>query len=62
MTGLPIFRDSSAGMASKIAPGILLPKPPPQYSAMITRFSGSMPIQEAAGAWLRTVLCVEQCM
>src|ERR1043166_3597546 len=40
MTGALAFFESSAGMHMKIDPGILLPKPPPVYSLIITTCDG----------------------
>ncbi len=61
ITGRPFaFRDRRAGTRSVTVPRILLPKPPPQYSLMMTRSSSSSP---RAAAWARLVcetLWVEQ--
>ena len=59
ITGALAFFDRSAGMAIEMAPGILLPKPPPVYSLMTTTLSGVMPVQRATDATVCTVLCVE---
>ena len=40
ITGAFAFFDRRAGMAMKIDPGILLPKPPPVYSLIITTWLG----------------------
>ena len=61
MTGLPAFLDSSAGIPLWIEPEALLPKPPPQYSAMTTTSSGAALIPRAAGPWVLAVLCVDTC-
>ena len=61
ITGAFAFFESSAGIAIEMAPGILLPKPPPVYSLMITTLSGVMPVQRATEATVCTVLCVEPC-
>ena len=61
MTGRPILRDSTAGTAMIGTPAILLPKPPPQYSPIITTSSTSIPAMAATGPRVRSVLCVEPC-
>ncbi len=62
ITGRPFsFFDSSAGIAIVCAPGILLPKPPPQYSLMITTSRCGTPTQPATVATVRDRLCVEPC-
>ena len=61
ITGALAFFESSAGIAIEMAPGILLPKPPPVYSLMITTLSGVTPVQRATDATVCTVLCVEPC-
>ena len=62
ITGRPFsFLERSAGIAMLCAPGILLPKPPPQYSLMITTSSGLAPTHPATEATVRDTLCVEQC-
>ena len=40
ITGAFAFFESSAGMAMKIDPGILLPNPPPVYSLIMTTWFG----------------------
>ena len=61
ITGAFAFFESSAGIAIDTAPGILLPKPPPVYSLMMTTLSGVRPVQRATDATVCTVLCVEPC-
>ena len=62
ITGRPFsFFDITAGIAMVCAPGILLPKPPPQYSLMRTTSSGLMPTQPATDDTVRARLCVEPC-
>ena len=60
ITGALAFFESSAGIAIEMAPGILLPKPPPVYSLMMHDL-----VRRAARSSARptatvcTVLCVE---
>ena len=61
ITGLPAFCDSRAGIFIWMEPMILLPKPPPQYSATSTRSSGAMPMPRAAAPCVRCVLWVDVC-
>ena len=61
MTGRPILRESAAGTAMIGEPAILLPKPPPQYSATSTTSSASMSSMAATTGRVRAVLCVEPC-
>ena len=61
MTGRPILRDSAAGIAMVGTPAILLPKPPPQYSPIMTTSSTSMPAMAATAPRVRSVDCVEPC-
>ena len=59
ITGALAFLESSAGIAIEMAPGILLPKPPPVYSLTITTSAGFTPAQRAKAPTVCTVLCVE---
>ena len=58
ITGALAFFESSAGIAIEMAPGILLPKPPPVYSLMNTTLSASMFNQRAMAGRVCAVLCV----
>src|SRR5215467_4489861 len=68
ITGALAFFESSAGMHMKIDPGILLPKPPPVYSLMITVLDAASAggtdgpkTQRPTDATVCIVLCVEPC-
>ena len=61
MTGRPVLRERTAATSLMGAPEILLPKPPPQYSATSTTSDWSMPRRLARAAWVRAVLWVEAC-
>ena len=62
ITGRLIFRDKSAGTCMIGLPEILLPKPPPQYSAINTTSSTSKSSCLASATRVRSVLCVEPWM
>jgi hypothetical protein len=59
MHGALTFFDIKAGIAIEMAPGILLPKPPPVYSLISTMSFGSTPVHRASEPTVWTVLCVE---
>jgi hypothetical protein len=61
ITGCPVFLASNAGIAIVCVPGILLPKPPPVYSLMMTTACGSTPTHPATDSTVCATLCVEQC-